>query len=94
MMVDKSKTYLGNHNLKAPGVQQEFTKEQIKEYLKCSKNPVYFIKKYIKIVSLDEGLVPFDMWDFQEDMVDKVHNNRFVIAKFPRQTGKSTTMIS
>jgi len=89
-----SEKYLGNANLKAAGVHVDFTEEQVKEYLKCSKDPVYFIKKYIKIVSLDEGLVPFSMWDFQEDMIDKVHNNRFVIAKFPRQTGKSTTMIS
>jgi len=91
MVTDK---YLGNQNLKAAGVSVPFTEEQVKEYLKCSKDPVHFIKKYIKIVSLDEGLVPFDMWDFQEDIVEKVHNNRFVIAKLPRQTGKSTTMIS
>jgi len=91
MVTDK---YLGNQNLKASGVSVPFTEEQVKEYLKCSKDPVHFIKKYIKIVSLDEGLVPFDMWDFQEDIVEKVHNNRFVIAKLPRQTGKSTTMIS
>ena len=91
MVTDK---YLGNQNLKAAGVSVPFTQEQVKEYLKCSKDPVHFIKTYIKIVSLDEGLVPFDMWDFQEDIVEKVHNNRFVIAKLPRQTGKSTTMIS
>ena len=90
----KSESYLGNANLKAAGVQVNYTPEQIEEYLKCSKDPVYFIKQYIKIVSLDEGLVPFNMWDFQEDIVHTVHANRFVIAKLPRQTGKSTTMIS
>jgi hypothetical protein len=92
--MSKKNKYLGNQNLKAAGVAQDFTKKQVEEYLKCSKDPVYFIKTYIKIVSLDEGLVPFDMWDFQEDIIEKVHNNRFVIAKLPRQTGKSTTMIS
>jgi hypothetical protein len=91
MVTDK---YLGNQNLKAAGVSVPFTEEQVKEYLKCSKDPIYFIREYIKIVSLDEGLVPFDLWDFQEEIIDKVHNNRFVIAKLPRQTGKSTTMIS
>ena len=89
-----SEKYLGNHNLKAADVPVEFTEDQVQEYLKCASDPIYFIKNYIKIVSLDEGLVPFEMWDFQEDIVDKVHNNRFVIAKLPRQTGKSTTMIS
>ena len=86
--------YLGNKNLKAAGTDVEFTKEQVEEYLKCAKDPVHFIKEYVRIVSLDEGLVPFSMYDFQEDMVRKIHDNRFVIAKLPRQTGKSTTVIS
>ena len=89
-----SEKYLGNHNLKAADVPVEFTEDQVQEYLKCASDPTYFIKNYIKIVSLDEGLVPFEMWDFQEEIIEKVHNNRFVIAKLPRQTGKSTTMIS
>jgi len=86
--------YLGNPLLKAAGVEQEFTQDEIKEYIKCSQNPIYFIKNYIQIVSLDKGLVPFQLWDFQEKVVETVHNNRFVICKFPRQTGKSTTMIA
>ena len=89
-----SEGYLGNKNLKAAGTNVEFTKEQVEEYLKCAKDPVHFIKEYVRIVSLDEGLVPFSMYDFQEDMVRKIHDNRFVIAKLPRQTGKSTTVIS
>ena len=51
--------YLGNPNLKRSNVQVEFTAEQISEYLKCKNDPVYFAKNYIKIVSLDEGEVPF-----------------------------------
>ena len=93
-MTNKQDGYLGNPNLKQAGIDFEFTKEQVKEYLKCSKDPVYFITKYIRIVSLDEGLVPFNMYDFQEDLVNTIHDNRFVIAKLPRQTGKSTTIIS
>jgi hypothetical protein len=89
-----SDKYLGNYNLKAADVPVEFTEDQVQEYLKCAADPAYFIRNYIKIVSLDEGLVSFKMWDFQEDIIEKVHNNRFVIAKLPRQTGKSTTMIS
>ena len=82
--------YLGNPNLKKANVSQNFTKKQIAEYLKCAENPVYFIREYIKIVSLDEGVIPFTMYDFQEDMVQKFHDNRFNIAKLPRQSGKST----
>jgi hypothetical protein len=94
MANQENRTYLGNHNLKGTGVEQEFTEEQVKEYVKCSKDPLYFIKNYVKIVTLDEGLVQFKPWDFQEDMLHKVHDNRFIICKFPRQTGKSTTIIA
>ena len=86
--------YLGNPNLKKVGVPINFTPEQIKEYLKCKADPVYFAKTYCKIVSLDEGLVPFKLYDFQEDMVRRFHSNRFNIAKLPRQTGKSTTVVA
>ena len=86
--------YLGNPLLKKANVPVEWTKEQVLEYQKCMEDPIYFIKNYIKIVSLDEGLVPFEMYDFQEDIVDTIHNNRFTICKLPRQSGKSTTLIS
>ena len=91
---NQSKSYLGNPNLKGPGVKIEFTKEQVEEYVKCANDPIYFIKHYIKIVTLDKGLVPFELYDYQEDIVSKIHNNRYVIAKLPRQSGKSTTVIA
>jgi hypothetical protein len=91
---NSSKSYLGNPNLKGPGVKIEFTKEQVEEYVKCANDPVYFTKNYIKIVTLDKGLVPFELYDYQEDIIDKIHNNRYVIAKLPRQSGKSTTVIA
>jgi hypothetical protein len=86
--------YLGNPNLKKANVQQQWTKEQVEEFSLCMKDPIYFIKSYIKIVSLDEGLVPFDLYDFQKEMVGTFHSNRFTICKLPRQSGKSTTIIS
>ena len=73
--------YLGNPNLKKANVAQNFTKKQVAEFLKCAEDPVYFIKKYIQIVSLDKGLIPFDMYDFQEEMVGKFHKHRFNICK-------------
>jgi len=86
--------YLGNPNLKKVNTPQEFTSEEIKEFKKCENNPVYFMKSYVQIVSLDEGLVPFDMYPFQEKIVKTIHENRFTICKLPRQSGKSTTTIS
>tara|TARA_R110002153_G_scaffold97667_1_gene232549 strand:- start:2800 stop:4446 length:1647 start_codon:yes stop_codon:yes gene_type:complete len=86
--------YLGNPLLKKSNVPVEWDKEQILEYQKCMEDPLHFIQNYIRIVSLDEGLVPFTMFPFQKDMVGTIHNNRFTICRMPRQSGKSTTMVS
>ena len=93
-MTTKKTGYLGNPNLKPAGKEIKFSKKQVEEYIKCSKDPAYFIQKYIKVVSLDEGLVPFNLYDYQKDIINNIHDNRFVIAKLPRQSGKSTTIIS
>ena len=86
--------YLGNPLLKKANVPHDWTKEEIQEYLKCKEDPVYFALNYVKIVQVDEGLIPFRMYDFQKELVKKFHNNRFNIAKLPRQTGKSTVVVS
>ena len=86
--------YLGNPNLKKANTPIEFTQEQIIEFIKCKEDPVYFARNYIKIVSIDEGLVPFNMYPFQEKLIQNFHDNRFNICKMPRQTGKSTTCVS
>ena len=91
-MVDN--VYLGNPNLKKANTPIEFTEENVIEFMKCKEDPVYFAKRYIKIVSLDEGLVPFNLYPFQEKLVRNFHENRFNICKMPRQTGKSTTVVS
>ena len=89
-----SEIYLGNPNLKKANTQIEFTKENVAEYLKCKGDPVYFAMNYVKIVTLDEGLKSFAPYDFQEKLINNFHDNRFNICKMPRQTGKSTTVIS
>ena len=86
--------YLGNPNLKKANTPHEFTEEQVIEFIKCKNDPVYFAKKYIKIVSLDEGLTQFHPYDFQETLIKRFHKHRFNICKMPRQTGKSTTSVS
>ena len=89
-----SDNYLGNPLLKAAYVNLEYDEDTLKEYVTCSQDPVHFAKNYVKIVHVDRGLVPFDLYDYQEEMVNTFHNNRFVICKMPRQTGKSTTIVS
>ena len=89
-----SEVYLGNPNLKKANTPIEFTQDNILEFLKCKDDPVYFANNYIRIVSLDEGLVPFRMYPFQKKLIHNFHENRFNICKMPRQTGKSTTVVS
>ncbi len=86
--------YLGNPNLKKAGTPIQFTKKQINEWVKCKNDPLYFACNYIQIISLDEGLVPFSMYDFQKKILMDFHKSRFNIAKLPRQTGKSTTVVA
>lgn len=86
--------YRDNPLLKKAGIEFEFTKEQLEEYVKCSNDPMYFTKNYVKIVTLDEGLAPFEPYDYQNKIIRTVHENRFVICKMPRQSGKTTTIVS
>ena len=86
--------YLGNPLLKKANTQIEFTEAQIIEFLKCKDNPVYFAENYIKIVNVDDGLVPFNMYPFQRKLIENFHNHRFNICKMPRQVGKSVTTVS
>ena len=89
-----AETYLGNPNLKAVGQNVEWTKESIKEYKKCWEDPEHFIQNYVRVVHVDKGLISFDMYPYQKKMINTFINDRFVICKMPRQTGKSTTIIS
>jgi len=86
-------SYRDNPLLKRAGIELPYTQEQIDEYIKCSRDPIYFAK-YVKIITLDHGLVPFKMYDFQKEMIETFHNNRFVITKCPRQVGKTTTTVT
>jgi len=93
MAVQTKDSYRDNPLLKKVGVEHQYTKEQVEEYMKCAKDPVYFCMNYIKIVNVDEGLINFKMWDFQKEMINLFKDNRFVITKCPRQVGKTTTTV-
>ena len=85
-------SYKSNPLLKSRGMVINFTKHQVQEIIKCSKDPEYFLEHYIKVISLDDGIVPFIPYPFQRKLVDSFHNNRFTICKLPRQSGKSVTV--
>lgn len=86
--------YLGNPNLKKIAEEIEWSPELLKEYMKCAGDPVYFSKTYIKIVHVDKGLVPFDMYDYQKSIVQKITDNRRLAVLTARQSGKTTTAVA
>ena len=80
-----STSYLGNPKLKAANVPVEFTEEQLAEYIRCQQDPIYFIEQYVQIVHVDKGLIPFEMYPFQKNMIQNFVDNRFVICKIKTQ---------
>jgi hypothetical protein len=87
----KNEGYLGNINVKRAGVAAQWTEEEILEYKKCMENPTHFIENYIKIISLDDGLVPFKLRGYQDDLITHFDESRFSIVLACRQSGKSIT---
>jgi phage terminase large subunit-like protein len=88
------KGYLGNNLLKRIGQQQNWTQEQLVEMTKCMMDPIYFAENYIKIVHVDRGLIPLQMYDYQKDIATKIFNNRRVAVLTARQAGKTTTAVA
>ncbi len=89
-----SANYLGNPNLKNVAQKINWTEENLTTYMLCKEDSEHFIRNFVKIIHVDRGLVSFEMYDYQKDMVHTFNDNRFVICKMPRQTGKSTTIIA
>lgn len=86
-------SYLGNPNVKRDGVQQQWTEHEVREYAKCMKDPAYFARTYVKIISLDKGLVNFNLYTYQEKMFDHFNSNRFSVVLACRQSGKSISSV-
>lgn len=81
-----------NSQIKKPFVHLEYTPEQAVELSRCKKDPIYFIENYTRIISVDDGLVPFRMYKYQRDMVDMYANNKRCITTTLRQAGKTTVV--
>jgi hypothetical protein len=91
--MSKSDFYHGNRNLKRSYITHEWTAHQIQEFVKCARDPEYFIENYVKIVHVDHGVIPFIPYDFQRDIIKLSFAERFVICKMPRQVGKTTVVV-
>ena len=94
LTIPKRESYLGNPHLKKVGVSVSLSPEEVREYVKCATNPLYFAENYVKIVTLDGGFVPINLYPFQREAVEDIHDDRFVIVKAGRQVGKTTTVVA
>ena len=88
-MLHQNESYLGNPNVKRDGVVQEWNQDLVLEYFKCMKDPIHFAEKYCKVISLDQGLVPFVLYPYQKKMFEQFNEHRFNIVLACRQSGKS-----
>ena len=88
-MLKQKESYLGNPNVKRDGVLQQWTPDLLQEYKKCMDSPVYFVENYVKVISLDDGMVPFVLYPYQRDMFKQFQENRFNVVLACRQSGKS-----
>ena len=89
MSLQQNDSYLGNSNVKRDGVLQVWTPELLHEYKKCMDDPIYFAEEYVKVISLDDGLVPFKLYPYQKQMFGHFNEHRFSIVLACRQSGKS-----
>ena len=88
-MLKQKESYLGNPNVKRDGVLQQWTPDLLQEYKKCMNDPIYFVETYVKVISLDDGMVPFILYPYQRRMFEQFQENRFSIVLACRQSGKS-----
>jgi len=82
--------YKGNINLKPVNKHIDWTEELLDEYTKCAVDIKYFLENYVKIDAVDDGLVKFQLRDYQHRMIDSIVDNRYTIMLTARQIGKST----
>ena len=64
--------------------------KKLKELKKCANDPIYFISNYIKVVHPIFGLVKFDLYPFQKNLVSEFKTHRFNILRKFRQAGCTT----
>lgn len=93
MTIEKRDEYKGSNLLKKSGTPVEWTPERMSEYMKCAQDPIYFCKNYIQIINVDQGLQPFSMYPYQEDIVRSMYENRYTVVATARQAGKTTSVV-
>lgn len=90
LKLKKSQVLVDNILVKRAGLIIDLSPEQELEIMKCKLDPIYFLKEYVRINTLDEGIMPFNLFEYQVEMIYAFANKRFTIANLSRQSGKST----
>lgn len=90
-ILESQQMYNGQSNLKKAGVTVDYTREQVEELLKCNDDILYFIENFVKIIDLDNGLVPFKPFEFQKKIISTMKDSRNTIVVSSRQSGKCVT---
>lgn len=84
-----TKGYRGSYTLKKSNTQIEWTPELLEELSKCSSDPIYFAENHMKIVNVDHGLITLPLYDYQSEIINTVHKERYTVAECARQSGKA-----
>ena len=90
---NRIKNYLGNPKLKRINMPMQLTEDQVREFVRCAQDPIYFIENYVKIITLDKGFVQISLYPFQRQAITDINDNRRVIVKAGRQVGKTTMVV-
>lgn len=91
----KTTGFKGNQLLRKAGVPPDggYTQERLQEIFRCSIDPIYFFRTYVKIKHVDyEAKVLFDPRDYQLKMLQSILDNRNTISRWPRQSGKTSVL--
>lgn len=80
-----------NPQLKRAHAVDEFTPDMIGELIRCKNDPIYFIRNYVKVQHQTKGAILFDLYPYQEDMINHFQGNKFSCVMASRQMGKTVT---
>ena len=69
---------------------QNIKKIIAQEFIKCAKDPSYFMKKYCYIQHPTRGRILFNLYPFQSEVLHLFRDNDYIITLKSRQLGLST----
>lgn len=79
-MAEIKQGYNGNDKLKQENTKIQWTQEMVDEFVKCANDPIYWAEKYIKIISVDDGVIPIKLYDYQREIITATMESRKVIV--------------